>query len=486
MRRFLSMTASLIGLAIAGGCGGHNDEQPNIQRDQGASNKSVSSSRTSSPAGDLVSNRLDNWHQWRGPNANGLAPKGNPPTQWDESTNIKWKVKIPGNGSSTPIVWKNQVFALTAVKTDRKPNTTDKPADEDENPHSNRRGSRRRSFRMSTPTPTTLYQFVILCLDRETGKPTWKKVANQEVPHEGHHSSHGYASASPTTDGQFLYASFGSRGIFCYDLDGNFQWKRDLGDMQTKIGFGEATSPVLHGDSLIVNWDHEGDSFIACLDAKTGDKKWQVPRDEDTTWATPLVVEYDGTTQVVTNAKNRTRSYDLANGNLIWECGGQASNPIPSPVTLDGMVYCMTGFREFALHAIPLDVKGDITDSEKISWQRNDAAPYVASPLLYEDLLYFTKERTGILFCVNAKSGEVYYSNKRLPGINLLYASLVGAAGKVYIAGRDGITVVLKHGPKYEVLGTNQLDEGIDASPVIVGSQLFLKGNKHLYCIATN
>jgi len=256
--------------------------------------------------------------------------------------------------------------------------------------------------------------------------------------------------------------------------------------MQTKIGFGEATSPVLHGDSLIVNWDHEGDSFIACLDAKTGKEKWKVPRDEDTTWATPLVVEHNGTTQVVTNAKNRTRSYDLANGDLIWECGGQASNPIPSPVTLDGTVYCMTGFRGFALHAIPLDAKGDITDSEEISWKRNDAAPYIASPLLYEDLLYFTKDRTGILFCVNAKSGEVYYRDKRLPEIDMLYASLVGAAGKVYIAGRDGTTVVIKHGLEYEVLGTNQLDEGIDASPVIVGSQLFLRGNKHLYCIATD
>ena len=337
---------------------------------------------------------------------------------------------------------------------------------------------------MSTPTPTTIYQFVILCLDRETGKTIWQKVANEEVPHEGHHPSHGYASASPTTDGQYLYASFGSRGLFCYDLDGNFQWKRDLGDMRTKIGLGEGTSPVLHGDSLIVNWDHEGDSFIACLDAKTGEQKWRVHRDEDTTWATPLVVEHDGSTQVVTNARNRTRSYDLATGKLMWECGGQVGNPIPSPVTLDGTVYCMTGFRGFALHAIPLDAEGDITDSEKIAWRRNDAAPYVASPLLYDDLLYFTKGRTGILFCVNAKSGEVNYSNKRLPGINVLYASLAGAAGRVYIAGRDGTTVVLKHGPEYEVLSTNQLDEGIDASPVIVGSQLFLRGQKHLYCIA--
>ena len=505
MRGFLKIAGSLVGLAIAGGCGGSNDEKLDVRREREPVNKSVAARGTPLPghqigtesdggvakkedlksrqnrivsltsAGDLVLDPLDNWHQWRGPNASGLAPNGSPPLRWDESTNVKWKVEIPGTGSSTPIVWGNQIFTLTAIKTDRKPKTTEQPVDKDPN--------ERGGFRMSTPTSTTIYEFVILCLDRETGETIWQKVANEEVPHEGHHPSHGYASASPTTDGQYLYASFGSRGIFCYDLDGNLNWKRDLGDMRTKIGFGEGTSPVIHSDSLIVNWDHEGDSYIACLDAKTGDEKWRVDRDEDTTWATPLVVEHSGATQVVTNARNRTRSYDLASGKLMWECGGQAGNPIPSPVTLDGMVYCMTGFRGFALHAIPLDTKGDITDSDEIAWRRDDAAPYVASPLLYDDLLYFTKERTGILFCVNAKNGEVHYANKRLPGINMLYASLVGAAGKIYIAGRDGTTVVLKHGREYEILGTNQLEEGIDASPVIVGTQLFLRGQKHLYCI---
>jgi outer membrane protein assembly factor BamB len=485
MKSLFIMTASLVGLVVAVGCGGDDYAQSNEQQDPAPSKNSIATKPTSSSQGELDSDRLDNWHQWRGPNANGLAPKGNPPLQWDEETNVKWKVEIPGTGSATPIVWGNQLFLLTAVKTNQKPNTVAQPADTNGD-RSGGGGSQRGRFRMSTPTPTTFYEFVILCLDRETGKTIWQKVAHKEVPHEGHHPSHGYASASPTTDGQYLYASFGSRGLFCYNLQGDLQWKRDLGNMRTRIGFGEGTSPVLHGNSLIVNWDHEGDSFIACLDAKTGKDKWRVPRDESTTWATPLVVEHDGVTQVVTNARNRTRSYDLATGKLIWECGGQAGNPIPSPVTLDGTVYCMTGFRGFAMHAIPLSAKGDITDSEKMAWQRSDAAPYVASPLLYDDLLYFTKERTGIFFCLNAKSGKVNYSNKRLPGINMLYASLAGAAGRIYIAGRDGKTVVLKHGLEYEVLATNELDEGIDASPVIVGPQLFLRGQKHLYCIATD
>ena len=254
--------------------------------------------------------------------------------------------------------------------------------------------------------------------------------------------------------------------------------------MQTKLGFGEGTSPVLHGDSLIVNWDHEGDSFITSLNTENGEPRWRVSRDEGSTWSTPLVVEHDGVTQVITNAKNRTRSYDLTTGRLVWECGGQESNPIPSPIARDGRVYCMTGFRGYALYAIPLDAHGDLTDSNRVAWRRNDAAPYVASPLIYDNFLYFTKERRGILSCVDATTGKDVYSNQRLSGISTLYASLTGAAGRVYITGRSGTTLVIKQGPKYEVLAINSLDDGVDASLAIVGRQLFLRGQKHLYCIA--
>ena len=435
-------------------------------------------------ANELGAERLDNWHQWRGPDANGLAPKGDPPLRWDESTNIRWKVKVPGSGVSTPIVWGDRIFLLTAIKTDRKPDPDALPARETPRRDSRRGRGRRGGFRLSTETPTTFHQFSILCIDRKSGKTLWDRVASKQVPHEGHHPSHGYASASPTTDGTYLYSSFGSYGVYCHDLEGNLKWKRDLGDMQTKLGFGEGTSPVLHGDSLVVNWDHEGDSFITCLNTESGEPKWRVSRDEGSTWSTPLVVEHGGITQVITNAKNRTRSYDLSTGKLVWECGGQESNPIPSPIVRNGMAYCMTGFRGYALYAIPLDARGDLTESDKVAWRRNDGAPYVASPLIYDNFLYFTKERRGILSCVEATTGKDVYSDQRLSGISTLYASLTGAAGRVYITGRSGTTLVIKLGPKYEVLATNSLDEGVDASLAIVGKQLFLRGKKHLYCIA--
>ncbi|NLS97994.1 MAG: PQQ-binding-like beta-propeller repeat protein [Planctomycetaceae bacterium] len=445
----------------------------------------------SSWGGDFESLRLENWHHWRGPSADGVSPGGNPPTKWDESTNVKWKTRIPGSGSSTPIVWQDKIFLTTAVKTERK----GKPvADSAAASPSGRRSSGSRAgqgggrsgsgFGSSLMPPEHIYQFLVLCLDRETGRVLWTRVATEQQPHEGHHGHHGFASGSATTDGQRLYVTFGSRGIYCFDLDGNLEWERDLGDMKTRMSFGEGASPAVHGNSLVVTWDHEGPSFIVCLDAATGSDKWRVDRDEPTTWNTPLIIEHNGVTQVIVNGTNRARSYDLADGRLIWECGGQATNPIASPVAAEGIVYCMTGRQGYALYAIPLDAAGDITGSEKICWRRGKSTPYVASPLLYGGLLYFVKERNGILTCVRAKTGEELYAEQRLEAVREIYSSIGGAAGKVYLTGRDGTTVVIKHGPELEILATNRLEEGIDASPVFVGRDLFLRGTEHLYCIS--
>jgi outer membrane protein assembly factor BamB len=430
--------------------------------------------RTAS-ADDGDPERLNQWPHWRGPLGNGVAPRSDPPVEWSESRNLRWKLELPGSGSATPVVWGEKLFVLTAIDTGKKPDAAPEPAPAPPPPGSQG---------MSTSAPTTIHQFVVLCLDRESGRTIWRRTAVEAVPHEGHHRSHGFASASPATDGKRLIASFGSRGIFCFDLDGHLQWKRELGRMKIKVGFGEGISPVLHGDSVLVNWDHEGGSFIVRLDASTGEEKWRQARDEGTTWTTPLVVDGAGTAQVVVNGTKRTRSYDLATGKLLWECGGQVMNPIAMPVAEDGTVYCMSGYKGYAVVAIRLDSKGDVTGQPRqVPWTRSDAAPYVASPVLSDGLLYFTKERQGILMCVDAKTGDLKYGPERLPEIETLYSSLMAAAGKLYIAGREGTVLVLKQGPVFEVLARNRLDEGIDASPVAVGKQLYLRGAKHLYCI---
>ena len=417
-------------------------------------------------AEDFETVREHNWHQWRGPAASGIAPHADPPVEWDATKNVRWRTEVPGEGSATPIVWGDQIFVLAAIQTDR---IAKDPPQPDE--------------AAKTRPPANFYQYTVICFDRGTGKEIWRTVASEAVPHEGRHPTNTFASASPTTDGRRLYVSFGSRGVFCFNLQGKLLWQRDLGDMRTRYGWGEATSPVVHGESVIINWDHEDQSFITVLDAATGKTKWKKNRDEPTSWATPLVVEHAGRVQVIVNGTNRVRSYDLGTGDVIWECGGQTVNAIPSPIVAGNTVFCMSGYRGSAAFAIPLDATGDLTDTEHPRWVHRRRTPYVPSPIVYGSQIYFTAQNTSILSCLNVETGKEVFASQRLPGLANVYASPVAAAGKIYFTDRDGTTVVLKHGLELKVLATNKLGEPVDASPAIVGRQIFLRSANALYCI---
>ncbi|QDV22172.1 PQQ-binding-like beta-propeller repeat protein [Aureliella helgolandensis] len=463
------------------------------------------------------------WPQWRGPDASGVALNSNPPTTWSESENIKWKIEVPGTGNSTPIVLGDRIYVSTALKTDRvgeasdgadaQPPEATRPQGErgSGRPESARGesgrgrqdasgggrgfggegargqggpGGRGRGGSRGGASPTNYYDFNVIAYERGSGQEVWRTTLTQQLPHEAGHSDNSFASSSPITDGERLYVSFGSRGVFCLDLDGQQLWEVNLGRMTTRNQFGEGSSPAVHNQTLVVQWDHEGDSFMVALDALTGKEKWRQPRDEQTTWSTPLITEFNGRAQVIANGSNRVRSYDLATGELIWECGGQAGNPIPSPVRFEDNVIVMTGFRGNAIYSVPLDAQGDVTDSATITWHGEDAAPYVPSPLLYKGQLYFVKSNNGILVSRDARTGELLIDQTRLPNISSVYASPVAAADHIYLTGRDGTTLVLDHGKSLTVVATNKLDDDIDASGAIVGNEIFLRGRKHLYCIA--
>lgn len=415
---------------------------------------------------------IQNWHQWRGPLATGTAPLGDPPTRWSETANVRWKVKVPGRGNSTPIVWNDHIFILAAVETSRVAN-----------------GSERERLRQInegqlTEPPRKYHRFAVMDFDRESGSLRWEKTVCVELPHEGRHHTNTYASASPVTDGQRVYAFFGSRGIYCFDLEGNSIWQRDLGDMRTRHGWGEGASPALHGETLLVNWDHEEDSFLYALDTESGETRWKIPRDEPTSWSTPLVVDRGRKTQVVVSATNKVRGYDVFSGEQLWECGGQATNVIASPVPAGEMVICMSWYGDSAVYAIPLDAQGDITDSGHIQWSYGRLAPYCPSPLLYDEHLYFTGANTSVFTCLKANTGESVHEISRLPAIEgEIYASPAAAAGRIYFTSRNGRTVVLQHGDALGVLSVNQLDDAIDASPAIAGRQIFLRGREYLYCL---
>jgi outer membrane protein assembly factor BamB len=420
-------------------------------------------------AGDFEQERLDNWHHWRGPNANGTAPKANPPTTWDINTNIEWKVKLPGKGSATPIVWGDNVFVVTAIK-------TDKLARDEELPKVDP------SLERKTTPPRNFYKFEVYCFDRKTGNLRWRKTAAEKVPHEGHHQSHSYAAGSPTTDGRSLFVSFGSFGIYCYDFEGNLRWQRDLGRLVTRLGWGEAVTPVVHGNDLVLNWDQEQNGALVVLDARTGETRWKKERDDKSSWNTPLVVDHAGRTQVIVNATKRVRSYDLATGELLWQFGGMTVNAIPSIVTADGIAYCMSGYTGSLGVAVPLDRKGELTN-DAFLWRVSKGTPYVPSPLLLGDRLWFTQANQPLLTILDRNTGRAILDRERLPSAGTYYASPIAAAGRVYFVNREGTTIVLKQSDRLEVLATNRLDDPIDASPVAVGRQLFLRGENYLYCI---
>jgi outer membrane protein assembly factor BamB len=402
-----------------------------------------------------------NWPQWRGPLATGAALSGNPPIEWSEQKNIRWKIQLTGTGKSTPAVWGNHIF-ITAAQT-----TGDD------------------IVKGGIVTATKPIKFLVIAVDRETGKVIWERLAREEIPHQTRNNMGAWATASPITDGKRVYAFFGSRGLYCYNFDGKLIWEKDFGNMDTGGDMGEGASPVLYKDKLIVNWDHYGEDFIATLEASTGKEIWRKKRDERISWTTPLVVEDAGRTQVITVAEKWIKSYDITSGDVIWQTEGIRYNNISTPVAAGGIVYVGSGLQEGWIKAIRLNgAKGNITGSSSVLWTFEKFYPYVPSPFIMGGLLYFTKDRVGFLTCLDAATGQVHYQNTRLEGIRHIFASPSGVKDRIYFLGQNGVMVVIRHGPEFQVLSKNTLEDEFDASPVIVGNEIYLRGDRYLYRIS--
>ncbi len=413
----------------------------------------------------------ENWPTWRGPNATGAAPNANPPLSWSETENIKWKVKYPGEGTSSPVIWGDKIFFQTAIQMEQKSASTSEP----NSPPADQAAKNQNT--------ESKYQFDLVCLDRKSGGILWQRTACEAVPHEGHHPDGSFASFSPVTDGKKVWINFGSRGVHCYDVEGRHQWSRDLGIMKIHNAFGESSSPALAGEALVVVMDSQENSRMYALHKDTGEILWEKKRDEPTSWSTPVATEVDGKIQVIVNAVQRVRSYDLTTGEVIWECGGQTRNVIPSPVVGFGMVFCTSGFRGSMLQGIELGHTGDLTGTAAVLWEIDKYAPYVPSPVLYGEKIYVCWGNKANVSCYEARTGRMIFEKQPLEGLDEIYASPVGAADRIYFVGRDGKTAVIRYGDTLELLAVNTLDDKIDASPALVGDEIFLKGKNYIYCI---
>ena len=419
----------------------------------------------------------NDWPQWRGLNNDGMA-RGDAPHEWSDTKNVAWRVAIPGRGNSSPVIWGDKIFLTTAVPTGAATPDATATATQSAEPQRQRRGPG------GGANAGREHKFVVMCLDRRNGKVLWERVAKVATPHEGYHHNYGsFASNTPVTDGKHVYAFFGSRGIYCYDLNGKLIWEKAFQPMRMRLGFGEGVATVLDGNALYLKFDQEQGSHLLVLDKQTGKEIWRVARDEGSSWSPPLIVTHNERKQVVVSASTKVRSYDASTGKLIWECAGLGSNVIPAPVIHNGVVYVMSGHREPNLLAIQLGREGDLTGTDAVLWTNNRGNSYTGSPVLHDGKLYFVTD-SGMISCLDARTGKPYYHQQRLPKSYNFKSSPVGANGKLYLATEEGDVVVVKMGEKYEVLAVNTLtDQTFIATPAISVGNIYLRSQEALYCI---
>ena len=418
----------------------------------------------------------DNWPHFRGPDMNGVvADNPDLPESWSETENVEWVTDIPGIGWSSPIVWGNRIFVTTVTA-----------VGEFEKPKPGLYGPAGR------PEPPPVQQeWLVYCLDLESGDVLWRRSVMAGMPTFPRHMKNSYASETPTTDGERVYARFGELGLYTFDMDGNEVWRLEIPDKRTMTGFGSASSPVLHEDTLIIVYDNEEESWIAAFDKRTGKEIWRTARDEITSWATPYIWEHDLRTEIVTSAVNRIRSYDL-DGNLLWDMDGRMSwAAIATPFSSDGLVYVNSGYyrdQHRPVYAIRPGASGDITlaegeqSNDHVAWYQPQAGNYNTSPLIYGDIYYSLLDR-GFFEAYDATTGEPIYDRQRVEVAASFTASPWAYNGKIFALSEDGDTFVIRAGREFEVIGRNSLDGMTLASPAIVGDRLLIRTQQKLYSI---
>jgi len=416
-----------------------------------------------------------NWPQWRGPGGLGISTETDLPLEWSATDNIKWKTPIPGRGHSSPIVWGDRIFLTTEIEGPVVPGA--KPV-----AHLGWQGEENYVHPDSVGADRS-HTLKVLALDRRTGQILWEKTTYDGTVYDDRHRRNTYASSTPVTDGNLVYFFFESEGFYAYDFQGELAWKVSLGGI-AKGGMGPGMSPVLYKDLIILQCDQEfgENSFIVALDKRTGREVWRTPRSHRRSWATPILIETGERIELVASGAESVVAYDPGSGRELWRAKGVQSHPIPSAVAGNGVVFLTAGSQAKRAMAIRVGGSGDVTDTSRVLWRYEKGTAYVPSPILYGDYLYLMTDK-GLVTCLQARTGEVLYEGGRVPVPASFKASPVAFDGKVLITSEDGDTFVLKAGPVHEILRVNTVGEPVYASPAISQGQIFIRGEKHLYCI---
>jgi outer membrane protein assembly factor BamB len=416
--------------------------------------------------------------QFRGPRGDGVAYGTNLPVTWSTTSNVVWSCAIPGKGWSSPVVWGDRVFVTSAVG----PGIVEAPPEKLGSMADHVRGVK----------ATNEHQYMLHCVDWQTGKLLWSRCAHKAVPPGSIHPKNTYASETPVTDGERVYAYFGNIGLFCYDMEGRALWSRKWGSFKMDWNWGPAASPALHGDLLFVLNDNQENSFLVALDKRTGKDVWRVERDEKSNWTTPFIWQNGLRTEIVTSGSGKVRSYDLT-GKLLWELRGMSGVTVPTPFAADGLLYIASGCQHSSqrpVYAIrpgaigDISLQADATSNTRIAWVQRRAAPYVTSPLVCDGLLYVLLDK-GFLAAYDARTGEEVYGKQRFTtGKAAFTASPWACDGKVFCLTETGETYVVETGPEFRVLHVNRLDEAALATPAAARDSLILRTLTKLYRIA--
>jgi outer membrane protein assembly factor BamB len=413
------------------------------------------------------------WAQWRGPGGQGVSNETGLPTEWSAAQNVIWKAEVPGRGHSSPIVWGDRLFLTTAIEGEVVPGAkaVKHIADGQEFVHPDGVGADRK------------HTLKVLALDAGTGRLLWERTAWEGTPYDTRHKRGSYASLTPVTDGQLVYAYFGSEGLYAYDFEGKLAWKASLGGIAT-MGVGVGTSPVLYQDLIILQCDEDnGDkSFVAALDKRTGKEVWRVSRKVQVSWATPIVVRAGERDELVTSGAELIVAYDPATGKELWRGKGLESNAVPSPVAGRDVVVLSSGYPAKLAIAVRPGGSGDVTDTPRVLWKYSKGTAYVPSPIVYGDSVYLVTDK-GLVTCLDLETGAVRYEGGRVPVPATFMASPVAYDGKILLFSEDGDTFVLKAGPEHEVLRTNPLGEPIHATPALANGRIYIRTVGHVYAI---
>ncbi len=421
-----------------------------------------------------------NWPMFRGPNASGVAEGSPTAVTWSVATNenILWKTPVEGVAVSSPVVWGDRVFVSAAISGDP--------------------SSKIRTGLYGDVEPVkdvSRHVWKLIALDKRTGKVLWERIAHEGVPKTKRHPKSSQASATPVTDGQRVIVSFGSEGLYAFDMNGKPLWTRDLGVLNAgwfydpDYEWGIGSSPIIWKNLLIVQCDIQKNSFIAAFDVATGNPVWRTAREEIPSWSTPTVFEANGRTELVTQATTFTRGYDPSNGKELWRLSGNSEITIPTPVVGPGIVIVTNGYRGVQpIFAIKPGASGDITVKDDkpgpaFAWSTTRGGPYIPTPVIYGDLLYIL-QNNGVLAAHNVKTGERVYQ-ERVAGGGSYSASPVVADGKIYLTSEDGDVNVVKAGPAFELLATNHMGQVVMATPAISDGILIIRGLKDVFAIAS-